>query len=273
MTWHRKLSFFLIILLCSLTITACSRSRDLVGGLTETEAQHICVLLKRNGLNATKVKVGSEDAVTWSVNIETPLIIGDEEVAAALYILSENDLPRVRENPLKSAFNKDSLIPTQTEEGLRKLAATQEAIEMTMEKISGVVSARVHVVLPNPNPLVESSKQIQASASVLLKYNTKNPPLTVAEVRSIVSPAVEGLDPNRVEVVMKEVPEPDINKFKDLKERYIKYIGLSAVSLVLILSALLVYFILKSRTQASKISQLERSLALRPSKTQTATST
>ncbi|MCS6885558.1 MAG: hypothetical protein RMM17_04305 [Acidobacteriota bacterium] len=253
------------IFLCTFT-TACSRSRDLVGGLTETEAQHICVLLKRNGLNAHKVQVGSEDAVTWSVTLETPLIIGDEEVAAALYILSENDLPRVRENPLKSAFSKDSLIPTQTEENLRKLAATQEAIELTLEKISGVVSARVHVVLPNPNPLVEASKQVQASASVLLKYNTKTPPLTVEEVRNIVAPAVEGLSPSRVEVVMKEVPAPDINKFKDLKERYIKYIGLSAVSLVLVLSVLLVYFILKTRTQASKIAQLERSLALRPTR-------
>ncbi|MEM4251709.1 MAG: hypothetical protein QW828_07750 [Candidatus Bathyarchaeia archaeon] len=83
MTLRKKLSFFLIVVLCSLT-AGCSRSRDLVGGLTETEAQHICVLLKRNGLNATKTKVGSEDAVTWSGRIETGRGIGDEEVAAAL---------------------------------------------------------------------------------------------------------------------------------------------------------------------------------------------
>src|SRR5215470_12777381 len=150
----RKLRIISILLLTAFGLSACSHNRELVGGLTETEAQRICVLLQRNGLNADKTKAIVEDKITWTVTIEAPLIIGDEEVAAALLILRENDLPRSHENPYKDAFPKESLIPTQTEEALRKLSATQEAIAQTLETIDGVVSAQVHVVLPNPNPLV-----------------------------------------------------------------------------------------------------------------------
>jgi type III secretion protein J len=210
------------------------------------------------------VKTTADDKVTWTVTLETALVVGDDEVAAALYILQENDLPRSRENPYLAAFPKESLIPTQTEESLRKLAATQESIERTLETVTGVVSSKVHVVLPDPNPLVEASKQVQASASVLLKYNTPQEPLSLDEVRSLVAPAVEGLSPDRVNVVMKSVPAPDINKFKDMKNRFIRIIGLAAISLVLILTGLLVFFIMRTRSQGQRIAQLERSLALRP---------
>jgi type III secretion protein J len=259
-----KLRFVFVLVLIASGSIACRSNQELVTGITELEAQRICVVLQRNGLSANKVKSGTEDQISWNVMIETPMIIGDEEVAAALYILRENDLPRSRENPYKAAFPKESLIPTQTEESLRKLSATQEAIERTLETVAGVVSSKVHVVLPNPNPLVEASKQVQASASVLLKYNTPTEPLTLAEVRSLVSPAVEGLDPNRVEVVMKAVPAPDVNKFKDMKNRFIKIIGLAAISLVLILAGLLIFFIRRTHAQGQRIAQLERNLALRP---------
>jgi type III secretion protein J len=260
----RKLPLIFTLLLIVLTASACNRSREVVSGLTEHEAQRICVLLQRNGFIANKVKTTENDQINWTVTVEAPLIIGDEGVASALYILRENDLPRSTENPYKAAFPKESLIPTQTEESLRKLSATQEAIERTLETVNGVVSCKVHVVLPNPNPLVEASKQIQASASVLLKYNTPSEPLSLQEVRSLVAPAVEGLDPNKVEVVMKAVPSPDINKFKDMKNRFIKIIGLAAISLVLILTGLLVFFIMRARSQSARIAQLERNLALRP---------
>jgi type III secretion system inner membrane ring protein len=260
----RKLPLLFILVLIALGATACNSNRELVGGLTELEAHRICVVLQRNGLIANKVKTTADDQVTWTVTVEAPLIIGDDEVASALYILRENDLPRSRENPYKMAFPKESLIPTQTEESLRKLAATQESIEHTLETVAGVVSCKVLVVLPKPDPLVEATRQIQASASVLLKYNTPTEPLTVDEVRSLVAPAVEGLSPERVNIVMKPVPAPDINKFKDMKNRFIKIIGLAAISLVLILTGLLIFFIMRTRGQGERIAQLERSLALRP---------
>lgn len=267
-----KIRLICVLFICLLATSACRQSNQLAEGLTETEAQRICVLLQRNGLNAYKSKVGADDIVTWSVNLDVPPIIGDEQVASAQYILAESDLPRDRNNPLKSAFAKDSLIPTQTEESLRKIAAIQESVELKLESASGVVRAHVSIVLPNPNPLVESSKQIQASASVFIKYNTQNEPLTAQEVRDLVAGSVEGLDPNRVAIVMKAVAQPDINKFKDLKEYYVRIIAIAAVSFIFILSALLGFFMVRTRTLRTKVTQLERSLALRPATAKAATS-
>jgi type III secretion protein J len=251
----------LLLLYLTLATTGCNRSHELVSGLTETEAQRICVLLNLNGLDASKIKVGSEDQVTWSVVMPAPYIIGEDKISSALYVLNENDLPRSKRDPYKEAFKSDSLIPTQTEESLRKLAATQESIELTLEKISGIVSAQVHVVLPNPNPLVETSKQVQASASVLLKYNTDTPPLSLDEVRSLVAPSVEGLSPDRVQVVVKAVPKPDIARFADLKNRYIKIIFVIGLSLIVILSIALISCIYRLRNLNQQLGKLERNNA------------
>jgi type III secretion protein J len=260
----RKLGLICALIFCALGMSACNHNRELVTGLSENEAQRICVLLERNGLSASKLKSSGEDVVTWSVTVETPFLVGDDTIAAALYVLNENDLPRSRKNPYLEAFPKEGIIPSQTEERLRSLSATQESIELTLEKVTGIVSAQVHVVLPNPNPLVDANRQVQASSSVLLKYNTKTEPLSVEEVRSIVAPSVEGLSPDRVQVVMKAVPEPDINKFDNTKNKVIRIIGLASVALIGILVAALIYCFIRMRSLSSKIIQLERSQALRP---------
>ncbi len=268
----RKLILILVVLFATFGSTACNRSHDVCTGLTENEAQRICVLLQRNGLNVDKVKVGSEDQVTWSVNVNTPYIIGDSAVLAARDILFENDLPRSKYDPLKGAFKEGALIPTPTEEQLRKLAAIQESLELSLEKITGVVSAQIHVVLPNPNPLVDQSKQVQPSASVLLKYNTETPPLDVAEVRNIIAPAVEGLDPVRVQVVMKAVPAPNAAKFDNLKNNIIKYLGLGAIAAISMFAGLFLYSYIRMRKLAETVAQLERErgLALRKGQNQPA---
>ncbi|KAF0249921.1 MAG: type III secretion protein SctJ [bacterium] len=262
----RKLTIILIILFTVFSNTACNRKHDICTELSENESQRIAVLLQRNGLNASKVKVASEDKTTWSVIIETPYIIGDAAIVAAEAILDENDLPRDKYDPFKLAFDKGALIPTEAEEQLRKLAAIQESLELTLEKINGIVSTDVNVVLPNPNPLVNQEKQVQPSASVLLKYNTETPPLDIAEIRNIIAPAVEGLDPARVQVVMKAVPAPNAAKFDDLKNNIIRYLGLGATASILVLLGLFMYSFLRMRKLSETVAQLERerSMALRP---------
>lgn len=259
----RKLALIFILTIITLGATGCSRTSDVCTGLSENEAQRICVLLQRNGLPASKVRVGSEDTVSWTVAVSTSFVLGDEGAVSALKILSENDLPRSKENPYTDAFSKNSLIPTQAEETLRKLAATQKAIELTLETINGVVSAKVNLVLPDPNPLVNQSDQIKATASVLLKYNTKESPLDINEIRSLVAPAVQGLDPEKVKVVLKAVPAPDALVFDDAKTRAIRIIGLAGIGLVGILMAALIFCFVRMRKLSEKVVQLERSTALR----------
>jgi type III secretion protein J len=268
----RKLTLLLIVLFALFSNTACNRKHDLCTELSENESQRIAVLLQRNGLNASKVKVASEDKTTWSVVMEAPYIIGDTAVVAAEAILDENDLPRDKYDPLKGAFKEGALIPTPTEEQLRKLAAIQESLELSLERINGIVSAQIHVVLPNPNPLVDKDSQVQPSASILMKYNTAAPPLDVAEVRNIISPAIEGLDPSRVQVVMKPVPEPNAAKFDNLKNNIIRYLGLGATAAIMVLMGLFMYSFLRMRKLAETVAQLERerSMALRKGQNQPA---
>ncbi len=254
----------IVLIFISFGATACKSSRELHGGLTEQEAQRICVLLWQNGLDANKAKAGAEGEESWTVSVASPVLIGDDAYHLAQYILSESDLPRSRENPYLKMFKQDSLIPTQTEEELRKLAAKEEKMALSLESVSGVVSASVSLVLPSANPIVEPNKQTQASASVIMKYNSETPPYSPEEVAGLVAAGVEGLDANKVKVVMKAVKRPDPKQFDSAKDRFITYMGLAGITMILVLTTLLIYTFLKLRSQRNRITQLERSSSLRP---------
>jgi type III secretion protein J len=192
-----------IVAFLALTQTACLKS-ELGTGLTEAEAQEIIVLLKRHGLNGQRSFVAKgKDSGSWTVHVSG----GNHNLVVAWRILQENGLPRQRVKGLDDVFSASGLIPTASEEKAKLLVGLTGEITRTLKSIEGVVDARVHVVLPDNSPLLDRSQWSATTASVLLKHKGNQPPVSEADVKSLVAKGVQGLAPEQVAVVYKTVAE------------------------------------------------------------------
>jgi type III secretion protein J len=186
----------------ALLLSGCLK-HELQTGLNEHEAQEIIVLLKRNGLDATRQMVANgKESATWTVEV----LGGNQNLVLAWRVLQENGLPRQKVKGLGEVFGASGLIPTAGEEKAKALVGLTGEITRTLNSVDGVVDARVHVVLPDNSPLVDRSQWNPTTASVLIKHRGVKLPLEETEVKTLVAKSVQGLTPEQVAVVYKSVP-------------------------------------------------------------------
>jgi len=76
-------------------------------------------------------------------------------------------------------------------------------LERTLESVDGVLSARVHLNLPEADPL-RDAPSAKASASVLVAHRGTVPPIAVTEVQRLLAGGIAALAPADVTVVMIE---------------------------------------------------------------------
>lgn len=172
-------------------LVACSASVHLVSELNEAEANEVLGLLL--GANISATKTTSKTGI--GIQVESG------SVAQAIEILRQNGLPRERRAKLGDVFKKENLISSPLEERARYLYALAQELEHTLTSIDGVVTARVHVVLPERIGPMDPSTP--SSASVFLKfrkgYGVEN---VVVPVRALVANGIPGLSQDRVAVVL-----------------------------------------------------------------------
>jgi len=161
-------------------------------GLDEPAANEVVTALERAGIGAEKVRDDAAGPSAFAVRVTQ----GD--AVRALDVLHALGLPRGRRTGFAEIYGQPSLVPTATEERARYLEALAGEIERTLETVDGVVSARVHLVLEEPDGLGE--KRSAAQAAVLLKTRS-GPLLKEAEVQKLVAGSVPGLALANVAVV------------------------------------------------------------------------
>ncbi len=164
---------------------------DLYSKLTEAEANEMIALLQRNAISATRM-AAKDGSIT--------LRIDDHSFANAVVLLNEAGLPRHKFATMGEIFADTKLISSPTEERARLVYALSQELSRTLSEIDGVISARVHLVLPRSDPLKEHDKP--SSASVFIKYD---PDLAVVallpQIKTLVTNSVEGLIYEKVSVV------------------------------------------------------------------------
>lgn len=186
----------ILLLALAAALSGCG-GEELLHGLDEPQANEVLVALDEGGLAATKRREEGSDG-QWMV------AVGAHDAARAHRVLAERELPRPRPPGFGEVFGKGSMVPTPTEEHALYLHALAGELSRSVESIDGVVEARVHLGLPQPDPLRPGDVPAPRGA-VLVKCRPAACDAVralEAGIRALVAGAADGLEPGAISVVI-----------------------------------------------------------------------
>ncbi|WP_144110567.1 type III secretion system inner membrane ring lipoprotein SctJ [Paraburkholderia sp. BCC1886] len=181
----------LILLPVLLLLAGCKTS--LFEGLDEDQANRIVAALSHHGIEGYKERNPDR---TWSVSVD------DADAVVATELASAYALPRGGHANLGELFSRQGLISSPEEDRIRYVYGLSQEISETLEKMDGVLLARVHIVLPEKDPM-DASHDTLPSASVMMRYRSDYNFEPMRErIRALVAGGVEGLTPARVSLTL-----------------------------------------------------------------------
>ncbi len=174
-----------------LLLSACAK-QELYSNLSERQANEMIAVLKGAGIDSEKqVKEGGQFSIAAA----------NGDFAAAIRTLSAQGYPRESYDSMGKVFKREGFVSTPLEERARLLFAMSQEISNTLTNIDGVVTARVHLNIPEKNPL--SDKPQPASAAVFIKHRPdRNLASQVTQIKALVVNSIEGLQYDNVTVAL-----------------------------------------------------------------------
>ena len=177
--------------LAAAALLLCGCQAELYSNLTEREANEIMAVLLDAGVAASK-QTGREGLVTVSVD--------EGAFARSMALLEARGLPSARYQSLGDVFQKEGFVSSPVEERARFIYALGQELSRTISEIDGVLSARVHIVLPESDMLGRDFKP--SSASVFIRHAPDaNVQKFAAQIKLLVANSIEGLVYDKVTVV------------------------------------------------------------------------
>lgn len=196
-------------LLAVLALAGCKV--ELYSDLSEREANQIVAALMEVGIPAAK-EAGRGDGVAVSVD--------EGRFAEAMAHLNARGLPNARYESFGDVFQKDGLVSSPVEERARYVYALSQELSRTIAEIDGVLSARIHVVLPETDMLGRDMQP--SSASVFIRHSEEaGVERFTSQIKMLVANSIEGLVYDNVSVVSvpvaaREAPDADAPVLRDV---------------------------------------------------------
>lgn len=173
---------------------------ELYTNLQEEQANEVVATLRAHGIAADK-STGLEGV--WVVKVESSRF-GD-----AVTVLRARGVPSSPISGLGETFKRQGLVSTPIEERARLTHAISEELSKTLAQIDGVVIARVHVVMPEREGVVD--QQRTASATVFIKHRPDvDMAHQISKIKAIVANGVDGATYETVSVSLfpAQPPQP-----------------------------------------------------------------
>jgi type III secretion protein J len=174
---------------------------ELSSGLDEAQADEVVLALDEAGIGADRERADTAAGAAESATYRVVVARGD--LAAALAVLREQELPRRSAAGFEELFDDTGLVPSAVQERARFAAAVGGELSRSIESIDGVTHARVHVALPEPGARMLDEGPAAARASVLIEHRP-GADVDEAAVRALVAGAVQDLATDDVAVVLSE---------------------------------------------------------------------
>lgn len=177
-----KRRFRSLLLAVCCVLAGCGERAELFNGLSEREANDVLAELADQHVEAVKR--------TDKTGVAILVTAGD--ITRSVRALNAAGLPRKAYTSIGEIFKKEGIISTPLEERARYVYALSQELESTLSQIDGVVTARVHVVLPER---IAPGEPVQpASAAVFLKHTIELDPDSVrARIQQLVASSIPGM--------------------------------------------------------------------------------
>jgi type III secretion protein J len=192
-----------VVKLAALALVFCALAgcqAELYSKLGEREANDMIALLHKNGIVAER---------SFAKDGTNQIKVEESQLAQAIELLKANGLPRRTFTNMGEVFKSSGLISSPTEERARFIYALSEELSRTISDIDGVLSARIHVVLPKNDLLRQDATP--SSASVFIRHDARAPLKSLLpHVKMLVANSIEGLSYEKVSVVLVPVERPSI---------------------------------------------------------------
>lgn len=167
-----------------LSLLLCACRTDLFTQIPEQDANEVLDALYGAGIDAGKVAAGDSKFTVQ---------VSEAQMGDALRVTRERGLPRQRYTDLGGLFKKEGLVSTPAEERVRFLYGVSQELAGTLAQIDGVVSARVHPVIPANDPLADKVKP--TSAAIFIKHDPNaNVAALAPSIKNLVMRSIEGLN-------------------------------------------------------------------------------
>jgi type III secretion protein J len=171
-------------------LAACSE-QELYSDLTERQANEMVAALRSTGIEAEKTARDGHFSV----------LTAGSDFSRAVQVLNAQGLPRETFDTMGKIFKREGFVSSPLEEHARLMHAMSQEISNTLANIDGVVTARVHLVVPERNPLAD--KPQPAAAAVFIKHRPdKDLSGETAQIKALVVNSIEGLAYDNVTVAL-----------------------------------------------------------------------
>jgi type III secretion protein J len=193
-----------LVLLVALLLSACET--ELYNNLDQRQANEMVATLQQRGIPAQRVAVkGGQYTV----------VVDKARFAESITILNDAGLPKQEFQTMGQVFKKDGLVSSPTQERAQMIFALSQELSRTVSEIDGVLSARVHLVLPENDPL---RQLVPSSASVFIRHRSNAAVGNlVPQVKMLVANGVAGLSYDKVSVVLVPVDSQTSSQGQDLE--------------------------------------------------------
>jgi type III secretion protein J len=165
---------------------------ELYSNLNQQEANEMLAVLMKHNIDASKAH-GKKEAIT--------LLVDESQVGMAVDVLKQNGYPSQSFSDMGDVFKKEGLISSPLEERARYIYAISQDLGFTLSKLDGVLSARVHVVLPDADKLGKILRP--SSAAVFIKHRKEvDVESSIPKIKMLVNNSIEGLDYDKIRVAL-----------------------------------------------------------------------
>lgn len=219
----------LVAVLACLVLAACGRA-VLYSELDEQQANELMAALLGAGISAEKSQSASQAGSGWQVRVS------EGDFPRAMQVLAARRLPRARYVSMCETFKKEGFASSAIEERARYQCSLERELAHTLSGIPGVAEARVHVALPERDPLGNETADSSAAVTIYEEPGA-NVRDRETDIKVMVKDSIEGLDdPNKVTVKFYTLGAPQA--VREVPDNRVSLAGFSPVAVAIAAGAL-----------------------------------